>query len=259
MSEQTKLSNMYPGLHNFSDVSEIEMCRANYLFFSQSPMYVALERKYKEAKKKVREQRRMIDVLNLQNMEILERYASRQDVSKFSELRSETSKCGDRLVEKSFSKDFGGVSSTSLSDMFSKIKIEPTSPVPCIPENVVYKVIPVIDVDSEPEINVKEKTAEEPVEVMEEEEETEETETEEVEVVEEETEEEETEEVEVVEEEETEETETEEEEGVYEIEINGKRYYTTNDVNGTIYSILADEDIGDEIGAFVNGKAVFHC
>jgi hypothetical protein len=49
----------------------------------------------------------------------------------------------------------------------------------------------------------------------------------------------------------------EEEEGVYEVEINGKRYYTTNDTNGTIYAILDDDDIGDEIGTFVNGNAVF--
>ena len=105
-----------------------------------------------------------------------------------------------------------------------------------------------VDLDEEEEIVeiVEEETEpEEIVEVVEEEEE----ETEEiVEVVEEEEEEtEETEEiVEVVEE--------EEETGVYEIEINGKRYYTTNEQDGIVYEIDGEDDVGDEIGKFVNGK-----
>jgi hypothetical protein len=50
----------------------------------------------------------------------------------------------------------------------------------------------------------------------------------------------------------------EEEEGVYEVVIKGKRYYTTNETNGLIFSILDDDDVGDEIGKFVNGKAVWN-
>jgi hypothetical protein len=51
----------------------------------------------------------------------------------------------------------------------------------------------------------------------------------------------------------------EEEEGeVYEITIGKKNYYTTNGQNGKIYAIDADEEVGDEIGVFVNGKAIFH-
>ena len=45
---------------------------------------------------------------------------------------------------------------------------------------------------------------------------------------------------------------------VYEITIAGKAYYTTNGQNGKIYAIDADEEVGDEIGVFVNGKATFH-
>jgi hypothetical protein len=64
------------------------------------------------------------------------------------------------------------------------------------------------------------------------------------------------------EEEEEEEEEAEqaaEEEGeVYEITIAGKAYYTTNGQNGKIYAVDADEEVGDEIGVFVNGKATFH-
>ena len=96
----------------------------------------------------------------------------------------------------------------------------------------------------------------EEVEVQEEEEEVEETE--EVEVQEEEEEVEETEEVEEVEEEE-EVKETEEDAGeVYEVTISGKSYYVTDEKNGKIYAIDKDEDVGDEIGEFKNGKPSFY-
>jgi len=84
------------------------------------------------------------------------------------------------------------------------------------------------------------------------EEEVEEEEVEEEEVEEEEVEEEEVEEEEVVEEVE------EEEESVFEITIKGKSYYTNNEKNGKIYAITADEDVGDEIGKFVDSNAVFN-
>jgi len=55
------------------------------------------------------------------------------------------------------------------------------------------------------------------------------------------------------------EEEEEEEEGeVYEITIAGKQYYTTNGQNGKIYAVDADEEVGDEIGVFVSGKATFY-
>jgi hypothetical protein len=68
------------------------------------------------------------------------------------------------------------------------------------------------------------------------------------------------EEVEVeVEEEEVEEEEKEEEveEELYELKINGKAYYVTNETNGPIYAITEDEEVGDEVGKYVNGKATF--
>ena len=42
------------------------------------------------------------------------------------------------------------------------------------------------------------------------------------------------------------------------VTINGKDYYTNNETNGTIYSITSDDDIGDEIGVYKNGKPVFN-
>jgi cobalamin biosynthesis protein CobT len=50
----------------------------------------------------------------------------------------------------------------------------------------------------------------------------------------------------------------EEEESVEEITIKGKAYYTSSPENGKIYSILEDEDVGPEVGVFVNGKPKFH-
>jgi hypothetical protein len=61
--------------------------------------------------------------------------------------------------------------------------------------------------------------------------------------------------VEETEEEVVEETE-EEEAGVYEIEVDGVRYYTTGETDGIVYALLEDDDVGDEIGKFVNGKLV---
>jgi hypothetical protein len=70
--------------------------------------------------------------------------------------------------------------------------------------------------------------------------------------------EEEEEEVEEEEEEEVEEEEEEEEAGVYEIDVNGTRYYTTNEKDGIVYALLEDDDVGDEVGKFVNGKLVLN-
>ena len=50
----------------------------------------------------------------------------------------------------------------------------------------------------------------------------------------------------------------EEDEEVFEITIKGKSYYTTNEKSGKIYAIDENEDVGDEIGEFKEGKAVFY-
>ena len=46
----------------------------------------------------------------------------------------------------------------------------------------------------------------------------------------------------------------------YKIKLNNIIFLsdTTNKLNGAIYEKTADEDIGDEIGVFKDGKAVFH-
>ena len=122
-------------------------------------------------------------------------------------------------------------------------------------EEVVVKKVDVVEVEEEVEEVVEEVEVEEDeVEVEEEEEEVEEVEVEEEEVdVEEEEEEEEDEEEEV-----EVEAEEEEESEVFEITIGKKVYYTNNETNGTIYTVGQDEDVGDEVGSFVNGEPVFN-
>jgi hypothetical protein len=291
-SAPSELSNVYDRLHNLDDEYVLEF-RANYLFMKQAPMYVSLEKKYKETKKKNRELKRMIDLLNRQNMELMERFA------------------GQRYLETT--------TECMLSERFSKLSKEseqskPESEVEIVSvkkENIVYEIIDESEPEPEPEPEsepdqteeevveeseevveeseevveeevveeevVEEEVVEESEEVVEESEDVVEEESEEVveeeseEVVEEESEEvvEESEEVveeseEVVEEseevveEEVVEDQEEEEEGVYEITINETRYYVSNETDSAIYAVAEDDEIGDEVGAFVNGKATFH-
>ena len=123
------------------------------------------------------------------------------------------------------------------------------------------------DEDANVVIVATEETEEEVVEETEEVEleETEEVELEETEEVEEETEEvvEETEEVVEAEEVELEETEeaaeeSEESEDVYEIVINGKTYYVSNEQDSVIYAADENGDVSIEAGLYKNGKPVFH-
>jgi chemotaxis protein histidine kinase CheA len=132
-----------------------------------------------------------------------------------------------------------------------------------------------VEVEEEVEEEVKVEVEEEEEEVEEEEEEEEQEEEvkveEEQESVEEEEEEEEVEEtkMDIVEEENVQmkiseqveveaEEEEEEEAEVFEIEFGGVTYYTDDEVNGSFYAKTADDDIGDELGVFVNGKPKFH-
>ena len=154
------------------------------------------------------------------------------------------------------------------------IKEEPHVSIPAIgkvdeDEVVVIPQQPNIVYELEEEANevVEEEEAEEANEVVEQEEEAEEAsevveeeEAEEAnEVVEAEEAEEANEVVEAEEETEEETSEVVEEDGdeVFEVQIQGKRYYTTDVNNGPIYAVLSDDEPGDEVGKFVNGKAKF--
>ena len=78
-SANNKLYNIPDALHNFN-IPEVEddgvdLYKANYLFMKQSPMYVRLDQKYRHLKKKAREQQKMIELLNRQYFETVEKYA----------------------------------------------------------------------------------------------------------------------------------------------------------------------------------------
>ena len=60
-------------------------------------------------------------------------------------------------------------------------------------------------------------------------------------------------EIESIDETEVEETEDE----VFEYAINGVSYYITHEINGIIYKIDDDEDVGDQIGVIINGVPSF--
>ena len=134
------------------------------------------------------------------------------------------------------------------------------------PDYQTHKEIKEVVEDIVEEIVVSNEEEEEEV-VLEEEEEVVEEEVVQEEVVEEEVVEEEEEEEEVVEEEEEEvveeeevevEVEEQEEEDVYEIQINGKTYYVTNEIDSTIYEADEEGEITIEAGAYKNGKPVFN-
>ena len=59
------------------------------------------------------------------------------------------------------------------------------------------------------------------------------------------------------EDEEDEEEEEEEEEEVFEVVINGKSYFTDDVKNGTLYENI-DDDVGEEVGKYINGKPKFN-
>jgi hypothetical protein len=47
------------------------------------------------------------------------------------------------------------------------------------------------------------------------------------------------------------------EEELFEIQIDGKTYATDNEINGVIYALVDDGDVGDKVGYFKDGKAFF--
>ena len=51
--------------------------------------------------------------------------------------------------------------------------------------------------------------------------------------------------------------EEEAEEEVYEVQIGGKQYFTTNEKNGVIYAMDSEGEVGDEIGKYIAGVATF--
>jgi hypothetical protein len=45
---------------------------------------------------------------------------------------------------------------------------------------------------------------------------------------------------------------------VYAVEIDGVKYFTTDEENGKIYKETKEGDVGDEVGYFENGEPGFY-
>ena len=54
------------------------------------------------------------------------------------------------------------------------------------------------------------------------------------------------------------ETLNDDEEGVFEIEVEGVSYYTTDETNGDLYTIDVNGDPEDVVGKLIDGEAVFN-
>jgi hypothetical protein len=264
MPRRSELSNVYDRLQDFDE----DLLRVNYLFMKQAPMYVSLEKKYKETKKKNRELKRMIDLLNRQNMELMERCANQRHLETTTEcmLSERFSKLPklepeDPEVEVVFVKKENIVCEI-LEDEVEEVVVEETEEVVVeeTEEVVVEETEEVVEEQVVEEQVVEEQVVEEETEEVVEEQVVEE-ETEEVveEEVVEETEEEQVVEEQVVEEQVVEEQVEEEDEGeeLYEITINGTRYYVSNETDSTIYAVSEDDEVGEEVGSFVDGKPTF--
>ena len=52
--------------------------------------------------------------------------------------------------------------------------------------------------------------------------------------------------------------EDDDEEGVFEIEVDGVSYYTTDETNGDLYTIDVNGDPEDVVGKLIDGEAVFN-
>ena len=199
---------------------------ANYEFMKKSPVYLELKSKYKALKK---QNQKLVEMMLDMRALCEELQKAKKEPEKKIEIKKEPVDRKEVIVIED-----------ETTDNESNVEVEET-----VEEEVEEEEVE----EEEVEETVEEEEVEETVEEVEVEETVEEEEVEET--VEETVEEEEVEET--VEETVEEVEETEEEEGVYEIEINGTRYYTTNEQTGMVYAVLDDDDVGEQIGHFENG------
>lgn len=268
-SRDSKLYNLEDALHNLTTREEDEY-RMNYLFMKHSPIYLRLEQKYKAMKKLARERELQIEILNRQFFELAERYSFERSQRNTQPQHTDFPTPVFRHVQVPPNPE--PVEEVDLENV-RIVDPEPLIVTTSLIGSYVEPVELVVEEEELEEVVVDEKESDEVVVVDDESEEVVEEvvvvvddESDEVVVVKEEDEEiaeDESEEVVVVEEEEEEIVEeeseevVEEEEGVYETTINGTRYYITNDTDGEIYAIIDDDDIGDVVGRYVEGKPTF--
>jgi hypothetical protein len=237
--------------------------------------YKSLKRDVKQWKKKAKHGKEMTRVLQRENERLWEFIFSHSLHGKSVEMPALGKK---EIVELTGQKDdIPCVTPPKESESSTVIKQEKTAI--AVKEKAPKTEIVIEDTESEEEVvvakkeevEVEEVQVEEEVEEVEVEEEVEEVEVEEeVEEVEVEEEVEEQKEEVVVEQKEVEEQkeevvveqkeveEEEEEEELFEVEIDGVDYYTSNEVSGLIYEKKADGEVGEELGYFEDGEPGFY-
>ena len=243
-------------LINMTSMSQMKAYQDNYQFIQHLPLVVKLRNQNKKLKEKVREMEMMVAFAK-------DSMATAQQMARMANDQMKMFRSG-RMEE---------------PDGEVKIKVEKVAPVVIHldddedeeeeeqkdpKENIVFNILEKVVTDEpkqeagssgtemevdEEEEEVEEEDAEEVEEEEEEEEETKEEEEEE---------EEETKEEEEEEEEETKEEEEEEGDEVFEVTIQGKTYYTSNEQNGTIYDVDENGDVSMEVGVYKNGVATFY-
>ena len=245
-------------------MSAFNKYKANYSGLNDLPLVVNLKDKYKKARKKNRKLTKILIDLCEENR--LLRNGSKPALIDLTQQPDENDEDTPNISYE-FIDDKSNTKETREIKL-EKPKLEKGQYIDRILEKVEtntkieYEDEDIEVIEEEEVVEVEEEEEEEVVEV--EEEEDEEEEEEEVVEVEEEEDEEEEEVVEVEEEEEEEEVveyeeeEEEEEEGVYEIVINKKTYYVSNEVDSPIYAADENGDISDEVGIYKKGKPTFY-
>ena len=228
-------------------------------YIKNMPIVVKLQEELQQAREEIAQLKSQLENNNVEPIKLkmheINEAENKTSYDEISKLVSD--KVNEK--EKSFAKDFMSMYLNKESDEekdddedYTSVSNEKKTPI-----EMPYKRflgLPKLDLDGA-ECSNNEEDDEEEEDEDEVEEEAEEEKAEEEEDEEEKAEEEAEEEAEV--EEEAEEEEEDEELEVDEIEIDGKLYFTTDDKNGTLYSVDEDGDIGDEIGYLKNGKPFF--
>ena len=236
-----------------------DVYESNYQYFMNSPIVNKLKQTNTKLRKQNKEYKRIIHELKskFDNTSMKKRVCKEVNIKiePTVDLNTAQKELIDLVDDDVVILDNNTQPKSSASEACSGLSSEEATCSVCPLPNIVYEIIDVLDEEAiendtlGDEVEPKEETVDEETDNDEEEETKEEAVVDEE--AEEDEEEEETKEEVVVDE------EAEEDEEVFEITIHGKKYYTTNETDGVIYSITDDNDIGDKVGAFKNKNPEF--
>ena len=217
-----------------------DVYESNYQYFMNSPIVNKLKQTNTKLRKQNKEYKRIIHELKskFDNTSMKKRVCKEVNIKiePTVDLNTAQKELIDLVDDDVVILDNNTQPKSSASEACSGLSSEEATCSVCPLPNIVYEIIDVLDEEAiendtlGDEVEPKEETVDEETDNDEEEETKEEA---------------------VVDE------EAEEDEEVFEITIHGKKYYTTNETDGVIYSITDDNDIGDKVGAFKNKNPEF--